>query len=81
MRNMTYLLQAVALSGAIVVAGALAPMAAAQTASPLSAEKVQAKEAAVADHAARKKACKTQAKEQGLHLMKRKDFVRDCMAK
>lgn len=64
----------------MICACALVPKASAQSSSPFAAEKVQAKEAAVAAHAEKKKTCKAEAKNRGLHLKKRLDFVRDCMA-
>jgi hypothetical protein len=77
---MTILLRTITLASAIVVVAALTPTANAQT-SPLSAEKVQAKEQAVAAHAARKRACKAEAKAQNLHLKARRDYVKNCMTK
>jgi hypothetical protein len=55
------------IGGVLVFAAALAPKANAQT-SPLTAEKVQAKQEAVAAHAAKRKACKAEAMAQKLHL-------------
>jgi hypothetical protein len=75
---MTNLLRTITLASAFVFCLALTPKANAQT-SPLAAEKVQAKEAAVAEHAARKTACKAEAKERGLHLKKRRAYIKGCM--
>jgi hypothetical protein len=66
--------------GALVFAGALTPKANAQTA-PLAPEKVQAKQEAVAAHAAKRKACKAEAKAQKLHRKQRQTFMKDCMAR
>lgn len=85
MSYMTILLRTITLACAIVCFLALTQKADAQKAdaqtSPLSAEKVQAKQDAVAAHAARKRACKAEAKKRGLHLKKRRAFLKDCIAK
>jgi hypothetical protein len=36
---------------------------------------------AVSSHAAHKRACKADAKKRGLHLKKRRAFIKDCMAR
>jgi len=68
------------IGSALVFAAALTPKTNAQT-SPLAAEKVQAKQEAVAAHAAKKRACKTEAKSRRLHLKQRRAFMKDCMAR
>jgi hypothetical protein len=42
---------------------------------------MQAKQAAVSAHAVQKRACKAEAKKRGLHLKKRRAFIKDCMAR
>ena len=78
MANMTFLLRIVTLGLLLVCAAAITPKANAQT-SPLAASKVQTKEKAVAEHAARKRNCKAEAKERGLHLQKRRAYIKGCM--
>jgi hypothetical protein len=48
--------------------------------SSLMPEKMMAKEKAVEERAAKRRECKTQAKEAGLGLMARRKFVTKCMA-
>jgi hypothetical protein len=78
MSNMTILLRSVTLVCAFVSVVALPPKAIAQN-SPMAAEKIQAKEAAVEAHAARKRGCKAEAKERGLHLKERHAYIKGCM--
>jgi hypothetical protein len=66
------------LATALVCAGLLTPKANAQT-SPLAESKVHAKEEVVAEHAAKKRACKAEAKERGLHLKQRLAYIKGCM--
>ena len=80
MSYMTILLRTITLASALVFLGALTPKANAQTAS-LANGKTQAKEAAVAEHAARKRACKAEAKERGLHLKERRAYIKGCMSR
>jgi hypothetical protein len=75
---MTILLRTITLASFVVFCLALTPKASAQ---PLTAEKMQAKEAAVSGHAAQKRACKAEAKKRGLHLKKRRAFIKECMLK
>lgn len=79
MSYMTILLRTITLTSALVFLTALTPKANAQT--PLASGKVQAKEAAVAEHAARKRACKAEAKERGLHLKERRAYIKGCMSR
>jgi hypothetical protein len=53
----------------------------AQSSSPMSPEKIAAKEKAVSDHAKKRADCKKQAKDKKLSLLKKEAFVCDCMAK
>lgn len=78
MSYMTNLLQRITLVFALVAFCALTPKADAQS-SPMAAEKIQAKEAAVEAHAARKRGCKAEAKERGLHLKERRAYIKGCM--
>ena len=80
MSYMTILLRTITFVSTLVFLAALTPKANAQT-SPLANEKVQAKEAAVAEHAARKRACKAEAKERGLHLKERRAYIKGCMGR
>ena len=48
--------------------------------SSLTPQQIMAKEKAVAEHAQKRAECKKQAKENGLGLMSRRKFVRECMA-
>jgi hypothetical protein len=48
--------------------------------SSLTPEKMLAKEKAVEEHAAKRRACKSKAKEAGLNVATRGKFVRECMA-
>jgi hypothetical protein len=75
---MTNLLRTITLAGTFVFCIALTPKASAQ---PLTPEKIQAKQMAVSSHAAHKRACKADAKKRGLHLKKRRAFIKDCMAR
>jgi hypothetical protein len=75
---MTNLLRTITLTSAFVFCIALTPKASAQ---PLTPEKIQAKQMAVSSHAAHKRACKADAKKRGLHLKKRRAFIKDCMAR
>jgi len=63
---------------AIIISGSNRALA--QSSSPLSSDKVAAKEQAVADHAIKRADCKKQAKAQKLSLRESRAFVRDCMA-
>ncbi len=53
----------------------------AQSSSPMSPERIAAKEKAVSDHAKRRADCKKQAKDEKLSLRKRQPFVHDCLAR
>jgi len=48
--------------------------------SSLTPQQIMAKEKAVEEHAQKRAECKKQAKENGLGLMSRRKFVRECMA-
>jgi hypothetical protein len=48
--------------------------------SSLTPQQIMAKEKAVAEYAQKRAECKKQAKENGLGLMSRRKFVRECMA-
>jgi sulfur relay (sulfurtransferase) complex TusBCD TusD component (DsrE family) len=78
MANMTFLLRIVTLTLILVSAAVITPKANAQT-NPLAANKVHAKEEVVAEHAARKRACKAEAKERGLHFKERRAYIKGCM--
>jgi|GEM_PF-5119009 len=53
----------------------------AQSSSPMSPEKIAAKEKSVSDNAKKRADCKKQAKDEKLSWRKREAFVRDCMAR
>jgi hypothetical protein len=61
-------------------APAQAPVPPPVSTSSLTPDKMLAKEKAVEEHAQKRAACKSQAKEAGLGMMARRNFVRDCMA-
>ena len=48
--------------------------------SSLAPEKMMAKEKAVEEHAEKRRECKKQAKDAGLNIVTRRQFMRDCMA-
>ena len=68
----------------VLTFGAVIAPTRAQTVQPMSSslapEKMMAKEKAVEEHAAKRRACKSQAKEAGLGMTKRRKFMLECMA-